>query len=99
MRLSAQHITAIRAAIGSIASDVTAIRLFGSRLNDEMRGGDVDLMVDVDRPVEHPAELSARLAVRASRAIGGGKVDVVLRAPNLTQTSIHRIALEEGELI
>lgn len=70
MRLSAQHITAIRAAIGSIASDVTAIRLFGSRLNDEMRGGDVDLMVDV-----------------------------VLRAPNLTQTSIHRIALEEGELI
>lgn len=70
MSLSVQHITAIRAAIGSIASDVTAIRLFGSRLNDEMRGGDVDLMVDV-----------------------------VLRAPNLTQTSIHRIALEEGELI
>jgi len=68
-------------------------------LDDGARGGDVDLMIDFDHPVEHPAALSARLSVRASRAIGGRKVDVMLRAPNLTQSGIHRIAQEEGILL
>ncbi|WP_333874151.1 nucleotidyltransferase domain-containing protein [Methylobacter sp.] len=99
MRLRPQNIAALREAIGSIAPDAAAIRLFGSRLDDEARGGDVDLMIDFDHPVEHPAALSARLAVRASRAIGGRQVDVLLRALNLTQSAIHRIALEEGVLL
>ncbi len=99
MRLSPQNIAALREAISSVTSDATAIRLFGSRLDDNASGGDVDLMVDFDHPVEHPAALSARLAVRASRAIGGRQVDVLLRAPNLTQSAIHRIALEEGVLL
>jgi hypothetical protein len=45
MRLSPQNIAALREAIGSIAPDASAIRLFGSRLDDEARGGDVDLML------------------------------------------------------
>jgi len=57
MRLSPQNIAALREAIGSIAPDAAAIRLFGSRLDDEVRGGDVDLMIDFDHPVEHPAAL------------------------------------------
>lgn len=99
MRISPQHIVALRSAIGSIAPDAVAIRLFGSRLDDDALGGDIDLMIDFDHPVEHPAALSARLSVRASRAIGGRKVDVMLRAPNLTQNAIHRIALVEGVLL
>lgn len=99
MRLSPQNIAALREAIGSLAPDASAIRLFGSRLDDDARGGDVDLMIDFDHPVEHPAALSARLSVRASRAIGGRKVDIMLRAPNLTQSAIHRIAQEEGILL
>jgi predicted nucleotidyltransferase len=99
MRLSPQHIAALRAAIDSIVPDAAAIRLFGSRLDDDARGGDVDLMIDLDHPVEHPAALSAQLSVRASRAIGGRKVDVMLRAPNLTQSAIHKIAQEEGVLL
>lgn len=99
MRLKPQDIAALRKAIGSIAPEAAAIRLFGSRLDDGARGGDVDLMIDFDHPIEHPAVLSASLAVRASRAIGGRNVDVVLRAPNLAQTAIHRIALQSGVLL
>jgi len=98
-RLSLQHIAALREAICSIAPDTAAIRLFGSRLDDNTSGCDVDLMIDFDHPVEHPAALSARLTVRAWRAIGGRQVDALLRAPNLTQSAIHRIALEEGVLL
>jgi len=67
MRLSPQNIAALREAIGSVTPDATAIRLFGSRLDDHARGGDVDLMIDFDHPIEHPAALSARLSVRVSK--------------------------------
>ena len=99
MRLSPNQIAAIHTAVHSIIPNVVAIRLFGSRLNDEIQGGDIDLMVDVKDAVEHPAQLSARLAVRISRAVGGRKVDVILCAPNLAQTAIHKIASERGILI
>jgi hypothetical protein len=73
------------------------VRLFGSRLDDEAKGGDVDLLIDVPLPVERPALLGATIAARAMRVFGGRQVDVVLRAPNLAEQVIHRIALREGE--
>lgn len=99
MRLNPEQITAIHNAINSVTPDVKAIRLFGSRLNDEVRGGDIDLMVDVEHAIEHPAQLSARMAVKVSRAVNNRQVDVVLRAPNLPETSIHKVALAQGVLI
>lgn len=99
MRLSPDQITAIHDAISSVSADVIAIRLFGSRLNDAARGGDIDLMVDFENAIEQPALLSARLATRVSRAVDNRNVDVVLRAPNLAETSIHKIALAEGVLL
>ncbi|PKM13174.1 MAG: DNA polymerase III subunit beta [Gammaproteobacteria bacterium HGW-Gammaproteobacteria-3] len=99
MRLRNQDIIALRAAIYAVAPDAAGIRLFDSRLDDNARGGDIDLMIDFERPVENPAVLSARLAVRASRAIFHRKVDVLLRAPNLMPSAVHQIALEEGVLL
>lgn len=99
MRVSPQHIAAIHEAIASVTSDAIAIRVFGSRLDDDARGGDLDLMIDFENSIEHPALMSARLATKISRAIGGRSVDVVIRAPNLPETSIHKIALDQGKLI
>lgn len=99
MRLRPQDITALRTAIYNVAPDTTAIRLFGSRLDDNARGGDVDLMVDVENPVDNPGVLSARLAVSTSRAISNRKVDILLRAPNLMNYAIHQIALDEGIML
>ncbi len=75
------------------------VRLFGSRLDDTARGGDIDLFVELDEPVEHPAQLSARLSVRIMRAMHGRKVDILLSAPNLSEQAIHRLAREQGVLI
>jgi len=99
VRLNPDQIAAIHNAIGLVMPDVKAIRLFGSRLNDDARGGDIDLMVDIEHAIDRPALLSARMATRVSRAIGNRQVDVVIRAPNLPETSIHKIALAEGIVI
>ena len=97
MRLTAIQRDTIRNAILNEAGDNVRILVFGSRLDDTARGGDVDLMVEFTQPVERPALMSARLATRALRALGGRKVDVVISAPNLLRTGIHEIAYAEGE--
>ena len=70
--------------------------LFGSRLDDNARGGDVDLLVEVDEPVDQPALLEAKLSAQVSKSMHGRKVDVIIKAPNLLELPIHSIALSEG---
>lgn len=99
MRLTPQHVEVIRQATQQLAGDDARIRLFGSRVNDDARGGDVDLMLELDHSVAEPAQLAASLAARISRGMNGRKVDVLIRAPNLLELPIHQIALEEGVLL
>ena len=87
------------AAVGIVRKHLgasAAVWLFGSRVRDDARGGDVDLLLELDEAVAEPAQLSARLAARVSRAMHGRKVDVLIKAPNLLLLPIHSIALAEG---
>ncbi len=70
--------------------------LFGSRLRDDARGGDVDLLLELDAAVAEPAQLAASLASRVSRSMDGRRVDVLIKAPNLMHLPIHTVALAEG---
>ena len=97
MRLTNQQIAAIRAIVEEEAGSSARTLVFGSRLHDQLRGGDVDLLVTVDDPEPNPAWLVARLEARISRSLGGRSVDVVLAAPNLQRHAIHHFAENEGE--
>lgn len=99
MRLTPAQILTIRQTTLEIAGSTARIRLFGSRLDDNARGGDIDLLLESDEPVDMPALLAARLAARLSRLMDGRKVDVLILAPNLLKLPIHTIALEEGVLL
>ena len=99
MRLSDALIRSIRLLALQEAGERARVRVFGSRLDDAARGGDLDLMLEVPEPVENPALLSARLAARVSRAMNGRKGDVLVCAPNLKRLPIHEIAFNEGKLI
>lgn len=96
MRLSPEQILAIRKSASQLAGDAARVWLFGSRVRDHERGGDVDLMLEVDQAVPDPAQLAARLAAQVSRGMHGRKVDVLIKAPNLMHLPIHAIALAEG---
>lgn len=99
MRLTDEQVQAIRDSVSAIAGPSAQVHVFGSRLQDDARGGDVDLLVTLPEPVEHPARLSAHLSARISRSMHGRQVDVVLSAPNLRRLPIHDIALKEGRLL
>ncbi len=94
MRLTTEQSDTIRRVIREEAGDAANVRLFGSRLDDEARGGDIDLLVQLPLPANNPALLSARISARLIRALGGRNVDVVLSAPNLMSLPIHQHAFE-----
>lgn len=99
MRLLPEHINLIRATAAEQAGSGARVWLFGSRVDDAARGGDVDLLVEIPVPVADPAPLAARIAGRISRAMHGRRVDVVLLAPNLKRLPIHDEALRTGVLL
>lgn len=79
-----------------LAGDQASVRVFGSRLDDAARGGDLDLLLELDSSVENPALLASNVSARVSRLLGGRRVDVLVTAPNLLKLPIHDIALREG---
>lgn len=99
MRLTSSQIADIRRSTAQVAGQAARVWLFGSRVRDDARGGDVDLLLELDGAVEEPAQLAARLAARVSRTMHGRKVDVLIKAPNLKLLPIHCVAMSEGVLL
>ena len=99
MRLTDHQAQSIRQLALQVAGNHARVRLFGSRLDDGARGGDLDLMLELPDPVANPALLAARLSAQVSRLMQGRKVDVLLSAPNLMRLPIHDMAFKEGKLL
>jgi|SanBayMetagenome_1026888.scaffolds.fasta_scaffold54825_2 predicted nucleotidyltransferase len=96
MRLSAQHADVIRAETQRVFGPDARVILFGSRTDDRVRGGDIDLLVQAAHEVAQPTLKTARLWAALQLRLGEQKIDIVLEAPNLARQAIHRVALEEG---
>ncbi len=99
MRLTPSQMLAIREIVQLVAGEHNSVRVFGSRLDDSARGGDLDLLVECAEPVEQPALLAAQISAKISRVMHGRKVDVLLSAPNLLHLPIHDIAFQEGVVL
>lgn len=97
MRLNQHQQIAIKQATEAMFGAEAEVRVFGSRLDDTRKGGDIDLIVSTQQPIEHPALDAAKLSARLSRVFDGRKVDVLIHAPTLKELPIHRFALESGQ--
>lgn len=96
MRLSPEQVAAIRESAQEAFGDGTAVWLFGSRVDDCRRGGDVDLLV---RPPGYDAHerlvRKLRFLAHLEQRLGERKVDVVIETPG-DERPIVRIAHEQG---
>ena len=72
MRLTEDQSALIRQTVREEAGPLSRVWLFGSRVDDTARGGDVDLLVEQDTAIDQPGSLMARLTVRLSRAMRAG---------------------------
>lgn len=96
MRLSKRQQQTIKTLTSELFGDDARVTLFGSRVDDDRKGGDIDIMVTTNTPIERPALLAAKLSARISRQLDGQQVDVILNAPSLKRLPIHAIAEETG---
>lgn len=79
-------------------SDATLF-LFGSRLDDMKKGGDIDLLIKINHFVSNPALIAAKIQAKAMLSLGEQKFDVLIQAPNLESLPIHEVALAQGVLL
>ena len=99
MRLDAKSVELIREVVLAEAGPQARVRLFGSRVNDQARGGDVDLLLEMPQPPANAARLASAVAGRVSRALHGRRVDVLIDAPGLRRLPIHEVAIGQGVLL
>lgn len=70
--------------------------LFGSRADGSKRGGDIDLLVQVDQPLDNRMLAAARFDAALQMALGEQKIDVLLLDPATESKPIHSIAKTQG---
>ena len=95
MRLTERELAGIREAARIVFGDKAVVRLFGSRVDDRKKGGDIDLHVEVDR-VENHISAIGRFDLELERRLGERKIDIVLRTEDMPERLIDRIAKEKG---
>ncbi len=97
MRLSSLQQQQIRDTVRDCFGPGARVLLFGSRLDEERRGGDIDLLVQSDLPAADSCRARIRCLARLDRALEGRPVDLVLTTPDdRDNRSIVRHALATG---
>ena len=95
MRLTPHEVAAIKAAARLTFGPDAVVRLFGSRVDDRLRGGDIDLHFAV-APGQDDYRKAAEFKWRLFADLDEQQVDVVLHANGQPLQPIDLIALDEG---
>lgn len=97
MRLSPKQRDLITAVLHEKFGAGSRIWLFGSRVDDSRRGGDIDLYIEPE--LQDPGALvDAKIAalVELHRQLGEQKIDIVIKRRLAPMQLIHRVARSEG---
>jgi len=92
MRLSQDQIRAIWHAAKRVVGDDVRVSLFGSRAQDALKGGDIDLYFETDRVLENRVKVVCQLAGALTIALGDRKIDVLVKDANTPMAPIFDIA-------
>ncbi len=93
MRLTKEAANSIRQIVNQACAD-TEIWLFGSRVDDRRKGGDIDLYIETG--TEMPMMEQLRLMSRLQRALGFRKIDLIIRTPHSPERPIFQTAKKTG---
>ncbi|AJP48550.1 DNA polymerase subunit beta [Rugosibacter aromaticivorans] len=92
MRLTKAQIDTIRKATSQSFGENALVWLFGSRVDDAKRGGDVDLYIEATHPATLMTELRCKIALEDSLDLS---VDLVVKEPGKDKP-IYNLAKTQG---
>ena len=96
MRLSEEQIRVIKQQAAEQFGNESRVWLFGSRVDDTARGGDIDLYIETEGTVENRASAAARFSASLQLRLGDQRIDVVLVDSHTRPQQIHEAAKEGG---
>lgn len=96
MRLSKTQQSTIKELAIEVFDEQVSVHLFGSRTNDQARGGDIDLLIVADHPVTDRVRKVMRLNAKLQMALGEQKFDIVVRDPGTMITPFHLHILDSA---
>jgi predicted nucleotidyltransferase len=95
VRLSEEHARAIARSTREVFGDQAVVRLFGSRVDDSRRGGDIDLHLEIpDREDLRNAKYD--FLRRLYKELGERQIDVVIHRKGTPWKLIDEIAMKTG---
>jgi len=78
MRLTDDQRNAIREEVARVFGPDARVRLFGSRVDDAARGGDIDLHIESEGDAADLLDQELRLHARLLRRLGERRIDIVV---------------------
>lgn len=96
MRLTQEQSQIIREEVADTFGPEASVKLFGSRLEDAQRGGDIDLYIEANGSPEELLDRELRLYARLQRRLGERRIDIVVHGRGRPLRSIDRHARESG---
>ena len=96
MRLTPDQIQAIRHAAQRVLGRDARVSLFGSRVLDDRKAGDIDLFFETDAILENRAQTICQLTGALTIALGDRKIDVILKDARTPPAPIFDIAKRTG---
>ena len=100
MRLSNKDIAAIKEVTRRVFGDNATISLFGSRTDDNKKGGDIDLFIQCNCQIsrEELYQLKIKFLVLLKKIIDDQKIDVLINGGQLSKSLLEAVQKEEVQL-
>jgi predicted nucleotidyltransferase len=96
MRLTAEQADTIHSEVTELLGPEARVYLFGSRVDDSRRGGDIDIYIETPILPQPRSRLKAVLLRRLWERLGTQRIDLLIRADAEALRPIHLDALEQG---
>ncbi|HAI70350.1 MAG TPA: DNA polymerase III subunit beta [Gammaproteobacteria bacterium] len=98
MRLSTEEKQIIKSAVKEVMGESAIVLLFGSRVDESKRGGDIDLFIDANLPnALDRVQKKSRLWAKLQQRLGEQRIDIIIAANKPEERQeIEHVARETG---
>ncbi len=96
MRLTTAQAELIKRHARKVFGREAGVWLFGSRADDGLRGGDIDLLIESQVTISGRVAKICQLHAALQLALGEQKIDIIALDPSMTVRPIHENAKRTG---
>lgn len=96
MRLTERQIQIIKEEVAGLFGPDVSVWLFGSRVDDAKKGGDIDIMIEATLDPDEALEKELKLYARLARRLGDQRIDVLIHRTGTPMLAVHQGAVASG---